>query len=59
VDELFFGKLAFLTVVSDLDTGEPICLGRERKTRDAGPVLGRGLAPPAPPVRPGRLRRSA
>jgi len=31
VDELFFGKLAFLTVVSDLETGEPIWLGRERK----------------------------
>ena len=31
VDELFLGKLAFLTVVSDLETGEPIWLGRERK----------------------------
>ena len=31
VDELFLGELAFLTVVSDLETGEPIWLGRERK----------------------------
>jgi transposase len=31
VDELFLGKLGFLTVVSDLETGEPIWIGCERK----------------------------
>jgi hypothetical protein len=52
VDELFLGKLAFLTVVSDLETGEPIWLGRERQRET---LDRRGVAPPALPLRPGRL----
>jgi hypothetical protein len=37
VDEIYLGKKQkFLTVVSNLETGEPLWFGRERKKRDAG-----------------------
>jgi transposase len=41
VDEIYLGKRdKFLTVVSDLDTGEPIWTGLERKRRGPAPVGG-------------------
>src|SRR6516165_7586603 len=50
VDELFLGKLAFPTVVSDLETGEPIWLGRERQRE----TLDRFFAEALPCQRGGR-----
>ncbi len=31
MDEIFLGKIKFLTVVSDLETSEPLWMGLERK----------------------------
>jgi len=37
VDEIYLGKKQkFLTVVTNLETGEPLWFGRERKKEDAG-----------------------
>ena len=47
VDEIYFGKhMKFITVVSNLDTGEPLWFGQDRKqeTLDA-PVLRNLLLP--------------
>src|SRR5262245_15434269 len=47
-DEFFVGKTAkFLTVVSDLETGEPLWVGRERKQE----TLDRFFADALPPAR--------
>ena len=48
VDEIFLGKtVKFLTVVSDLETGEPLWVGRERKRE----TLDRFFAEALPPRR--------
>jgi transposase len=48
VDEIFLGKtIKFLTVVSDLETGEPLWVGRERKQE----TLDRFFADALPPAR--------
>jgi len=48
VDEIFLGKTdKFLTVVSDLETGEPLWVGRERKQE----TLDRFFAEALPPAR--------
>ena len=54
VDEIFLGRTdKFLTVVSDLETGEPLWMGRERKQEtldrffaEALPRRGAGLSAP-------------
>ncbi len=48
VDQIFLGKtVTFLTVVSDLETGEPLWVGRERKRE----TLDRFFAEVLPPAR--------
>lgn len=47
VDEIFLGKVKFLTVVSDLETREPLWMGRERKRE----TLDRFFAEALPPRR--------
>lgn len=53
VDEIFLGKtVKFLTVVSDLETGEPVWVGLERKRE----TLDRFFAEALPPARRRALR---
>ncbi len=53
VDEIFLGKaVKFLTVVSDLDTGEPLWVGLERKRE----TLDRFFAEALPPTRRRAIR---
>ena len=53
VDEIFLGKtVKFLTVVSDLETGEPLWVGRERKRE----TLDRFFAEALPPRRRRAIR---
>jgi transposase len=47
VDEIFLGKVKFLTVVSDLETSEPLWMGLERKRE----TLDRFFAEALPPRR--------
>src|SRR2546422_9329467 len=47
VDEIFLGKIKFVTVVSDLDTREPLWMGLERKPE----TLDRFFAEALPPRR--------
>jgi transposase len=47
VDEIFLGKtVKFLTVVSDLETGEPLWVGRERKQETLDRFFAEALPPP-------------
>ena len=46
VDEIFLGKtVKFLTVVSDLETGEPLWVGRERKRETLDQFFAEALPP--------------
>lgn len=46
VDEIFLGKtVKFLTVVSDLETGEPLWVGRERKRQTLDQFFAEALPP--------------
>src|SRR2546425_10813033 len=57
VDEIFLGKIKFLTVVSDLETREPLWDGPGTQAGD--PWTGsspRRCRPPPPPRRAGRVR---
>jgi len=45
VDEIFLGKVKFLTVVSDLETREPLWMGRERKRETLDRFFGEALPP--------------
>jgi Transposase len=49
IDEIYLGKKQkFLTVVSNLETGEPLWFGRERKKETLDEFLGQQLSVPRP-----------
>ena len=45
VDEIFLGKIKVLTVVSDLETSEPLWMGLERKRETLDPFFAEALPP--------------
>jgi transposase len=45
VDEIFLGKVKFLTVVSDLETSEPLWMGLERKRETLDQFFAEALPP--------------